>query len=77
MLTALQKRALKSKLYTKLENDGFKVLATDSPELVYFTDKKINSKSKRYSNQKNLIYPYMTSFGEVGAKKLLDSLSQK
>lgn len=72
----MQKRTLKSKLFVKLEENGFKVEATDSPDILFFTDKRINSKSKRYSTQKNLTHPYMTSFGEVGAKKLLESLSK-
>ena len=76
VMSALQKRALKSKLFVKLEEAGFRVSATDTPDIVYFTDKKINSKSYRYSTQKNLEHPYMTSFGEVGAKKLLKSLSK-
>ena len=75
-MSVLQKRTLKSKLFVKLEENGFKVSATDTPDIIFFTDKRINSKSKRYSTQKNLEHPYMTSFGEVGAKKLLGSLSK-
>jgi len=74
-LSALQKRTLKTNLFDKLEESGFAVGATDTPDIVFFTDKIINSKSKRYSTQKNLVHPYITSFGVVGAKKLLKSLS--
>ena len=45
--------------------------------LVVFSNKKINAKSKKYSRQKNLTHPYMTSFGEVGAKKLIAELSKR
>jgi len=75
-ISALQKRVLKSKLFVKLEERGFEVSATDSPDLILFTDKRINQKSKLYSTQKNLKHPYMTSFGEVSAKKLLESSSK-
>jgi len=75
-LTALQKRVLKTKLINSLEKSGFKVSATDSPDIVIFTNKKINTKSRRYSSQKNLKEPYMTSFGEIGAKKLIKTMSK-
>lgn len=76
-LTASQKRTLKSRLVLTLEEKGFRVVATDSPDIVLFTNKKINSKSHKYSTQKNLREPYMTSFGEVGAKKLITELSKR
>lgn len=69
--TAFEKRVIKSKLVDYLESKGFHVSATDSPEIVVFTDKPVNEKSYKYSKQSNLIEPYMTSFGTKGALKLI------
>ena len=74
--TVHQKRVLKSRLVNALEGKGFKIQATDSADILVFSNKKINAKSKKYSAQKKLTHSYMTSFGEVGAKKLIAKLSK-
>ncbi len=68
-MTALQKRAIKGKLMLKLESMGHNVSVTDTPEIVVFTDKPINKKSKKIGNY---IHSWITSFGEIGAKKFID-----
>ena len=59
-------RKIKGDIQDKLKEMGFKVSVTNSPELVFFTDKKVNDKSIKHGNQ------YITSFGEKGALKFLE-----
>jgi hypothetical protein len=59
---------LKSKLVDKLEAQGFVVDATDSPELVVFTDKPVSPNSKRIGKEGQAT-PYITSFGEKAAQR--------
>jgi tRNA G26 N,N-dimethylase Trm1 len=68
MATALEKRYLKSKIVTRLENLGYSVSATDSADIAVFTDRPINNKSIKAHNARN---PYITSFGVKGALKFI------
>ncbi len=59
-------RKIKGDVQDRLKELGFKVSVTDTPELVFFTDKPINDKSVKHENQ------YITSFGEKGALAFLE-----
>ena len=77
-LNTQDRHVLKAKMHTRLQEMGYKVDATDSPSLVFFTDKPINEKSYKVPNPSNinLTHPYGTSFGDSGALKFLE-LTQK
>jgi len=64
-MTALQKMKLKADIYTILQDKGFNPWGSGSAEIVLFTDKKVNEKSKKTGNQ------YVTSFGVKGAEKFI------
>ena len=74
-LNTQDRHVLKAKMHTRLQEMGYKVDATDSPSLVFFTDKPINEKSYKVPNPSNinLTHPYGTSFGDSGALKFLES----
>lgn len=63
---SIELRKLKGMVYDKLKDMGFKVSMTDTTHLTFFTDKPINKKSGKHGNQ------YITSFGEVAARKFLE-----
>jgi hypothetical protein len=61
---------IKGDVQDKLILLGFKVSVTDTPQLVFFTDKPINKKSKG-PIKSGPVTQYITSFGKVGALKFL------
>ena len=65
-MTAFDKIVLKSKLFNRLQDLGYNVTTTDTPNIVFFTDKPVNNKSKKQDNF------YITSFGIKGAEKFLE-----
>ncbi len=68
-MRANEKRAIKSRLVNVLEEMGFKWQATDTPEIVIFTDKPVNEKSVRYGESDT---PYITSWGVKGASAFIE-----
>jgi len=69
-MIALQKRVIKSHIVDKLEEMDFSVWASDTPALVFFTDKPVNDRSKKMHNCDN---PYCTSFGVKSALSFIQN----
>ena len=70
IMTANEKRCIKSRLVLKLENLGYSVSATDSAEIAVFTDRPVNNTSAKIGNYK---HSFLTSFGPVSAQKIICS----
>lgn len=61
---------IKGDVQDKLIELGFKVSVTDTPQLVFFTDKPFDKKSQG-PIKSGPVTQYITSFGKAGALKFL------
>ena len=74
-MKTLYKRRLKGELLDLLTSLGFVTTCTDTPALVFFTDRRVSQKSvpNMVSGKQ---YGYITSFGVKTAQKMLEEAKQ-
>jgi hypothetical protein len=65
---AFQRKILKSNIVSLFEKKGYRVEATDTPNIVVFSDGPLTKRSKWIGDY---ICGFLTSFGEKEAEKIL------
>lgn len=70
-MNAYEAKVIKGRLISKLESMGISASATDSASIIVFTDRPVTARSFRFSKQRGLVEPYMTSFGPRAAEKFI------